>query len=73
MMCRASMASSRAVIRCSGSWRPVELRKVDFLQADPARLVVHALGEGGSLPAMFSATEMPASLPDCTMMPWSSS
>ena len=46
MRCRLSKASSRAVIRCSGSGSPVALRKVDFVEAELARLLRHDAGKG---------------------------
>ena len=73
MMCRATRASSRAVIWWPGSCSPVAFLKVDFLRPIGRASSIMRLANSDSLPAMFSATEMAASLPDWTMMPLSSS
>ena len=69
MMCRASFASSRAVMSWLGSGRPVELPKVDL--ASPisrARLVISSANLY-SLPAMPSASAMQASFADWMITP----
>ncbi len=73
MMCRASLASSRAVISWRGSGSPFELPKVDLARPiSRARLVISS-ANSDSLPEMPSASAMQASLADWMITPCSRS
>ena len=63
------VTKSRALMRCNGSGHPVEFPNDElFIPNSIARLVIWS-AKAVSVPAIFSATVMHASLPDCTIIP----
>jgi hypothetical protein len=69
MMWRARMERSRTLMRCSGSGRPVALRKVALTAPSSRARAVMRCAKASSFPASASAMTMQASLADCTTAP----
>ena len=69
----ASTDRSRTVVRCDGWGRPVAFSKWVFLRPRRAASLFISWAKASSEPAMASARATQASLPDCTIMPWSNS